>query len=352
MKAYLSKLCQELNPYVAGEQPQDRKYIKLNTNENPYPPCDGVKGILNNYNADKLKKYPDPNNISLRSAIADKYNQGVENIFVGNGSDEVLAMCFPTFADKSVAFADITYSFYPVYCEMFNKKSKLIPLREDFSYDIDKYKNIAADMVIITNPNAPTTLAIGRLSLIEIIESNRDKVVLVDEAYSAFMGWSAVDLTSIYDNLLVVKTFSKAYSLAGARCGYAIGNAELINGLNAVKNSFNSYTVNSITELLAREAILDDEYYNYTVNKIIHTREKTYRQMIELGFEMPVSSANFLFAKHEYISAKVLYNKLKCNGVLVRYFDKPRIDNYLRITIGSDEEMDDFISILKGIINE
>lgn len=353
MSKYASKICDGITPYIAGEQPRDKKYIKLNTNENPYPPSPNVERSLKEYNCSSLKLYSDPENTKLKESIARRYGISVSNIFVGNGSDEVLAMCFPAFCDNKCSFADVTYSFYPVYCRLFGVESDIIPLDTEFRLIKEDYYERNSDMIIITNPNAPTGIGISRIDIECILKQNKDKVIIVDEAYSAFMqGESSVPLTEKYPNLLVVKTFSKAYSLAGARCGYAIGNYELIRDLNKIKNSFNSYTVNSLTELIASEAISDKEYFEATTQAIINTRRNAVLILNRLGFDVLPSQANFVFATHRSIKAKKLYLKLKEAGILVRYFDKPRIDNYLRITIGTDEEMTMLYQSLQKIMKD
>lgn len=350
MSKYSSVLCNGISPYVCGEQPRDKKYIKLNTNENPYPPSPSVKDVLVSFDEGRLKLYSDPNNVILRNAIASNYSLNMENVFVGNGSDEVLAMCFPAFCENFATFADITYSFYPVYCNLFGKTADIIPLEEDFSLDITKYFNRKSDMIIITNPNAPTGIAISNFQVEQVLKHNRDKIVIIDEAYSAFMGYSSVNLIKNYDNLLVVKTFSKAYSLAGARCGYALGNKSLIEDLNKIKNSFNSYTVNTFTEAVATVAIKDVEYLQKTTEVIIKTREFCIQALKKMNFEVLPSAANFVFAKHKTVKGETLYLKLKEAGILIRYFNKPKINDYLRITIGSDEEIKSLLFALGVII--
>lgn len=350
MSIYSSEKCKSLSPYTAGEQPKDMKYIKLNTNENPYPPSPRAVEALKAFDCGRLKLYSDPENLKLKEAIADNFNLKVANVFVGNGSDEVLSMCFAAFADKTVAFADVTYSFYPVYCDFYSLQAKILPLKENFEQDIDLYEHVDADMIVIANPNAPTAIGLNESELLRIIETNRDKAIIIDEAYSDFMNYSAVELTNRYDNLLVVRTFSKSYSLAGARCGYALGNERLIADLEKIKNSFNSYTVNSMTELIATEAMRDIDYFANRVEDVIATRDKYALKLKELGFDMTDSQANFLFVTHPQKSAEYLYNRLKQEGILVRYFAKPRIDNYLRITVGVDSDMQVLCDKLQSIL--
>ena len=355
--SYLSKLTRSIIPYTAGEQPQDMKYVKINTNENPYPPCPKVRKILDTFNEDKLKLYPDPNNTELANALAKKHGVSFDNIFIGNGSDEVLALCFPTFFDQNgafLAYADITYSFYKVWAKMFGINSKIIPLTDDFKIDIEDYKKLDDSVkgIIICNPNAPTSLGLGRLDLLEIIQANPDKIVIVDEAYADFSVNSIAGFVKDYKNLLVVRTFSKSYSLANIRCGYAIGDEELISGLKTIKNSFNSYTVNSLTEKIALAALEDNKYFAENIDKITTQREDTADALRELGFEVLESASNFLFAKHNKMAASEVYYRLKENGVLVRHFKSPRIDNYVRITIGTKEQMNILIKKLKLILDK
>ncbi|MDE6614099.1 MAG: histidinol-phosphate transaminase [Clostridia bacterium] len=352
---YLSKICRSIQPYMAGEQPQDKKYIKLNTNENPYPPCPGVEEFVKNYDIDKLNLYPDPNNTALVAKLAKKHGLKPENVFVGNGSDEVLAMCFPTFFDKDgdgVAYSDVTYSFYKVWAKMFEIESVVIPLMDEFRFDASAFKQAKCQGMIICNPNAPTGLIVNRLDLMSIIEANPEKVIIIDEAYADFCNCSMANYVSKYPNLLIVRTFSKSYSLAGVRCGYALGNATLINGLKTIKDSINSYTVNRLTEGIALKALENTKYFTAQVDKIIATRDLYADKLREIGFEVLPSSSNFLFARHKEIAASELYYQLKKLGVLVRHFNQSRIDDYLRITVGSDDEMDALISALNKIIED
>ncbi|MCI8420895.1 MAG: histidinol-phosphate transaminase [Clostridia bacterium] len=350
---YLSKICRTTHPYVAGEQPQDKSYVKLNTNENPYPPCKGVKEFVKNFDIDKLKLYPDPQNTDLAVEIAKKHGLEKENVFIGNGSDEVLAMCFPTFFDKDgdgVAYADVTYSFYKVWAKVNEIPSCVIPLLDDFKLDVSKFKQAKCQGMIICNPNAPTGLIVNRLDLMAIIEANPEKIIIIDEAYADFCNCSMANYVNKYPNLLIVRTFSKSYSLAGARCGYALGNTALINGLKTIKDSFNSYTVNVLTEGIAVRALQDTEYFNSCVDKIIATRDKVADELRGRGFEVLQSNSNFLFVKHNERPASEVYYQLKKLGVLVRHFSYGRIDNYLRITVGSPKEMASLVSALDEIL--
>lgn len=352
---YFSKLVESICPYVAGEQPQDKKYIKINTNENPYPPSKEVEKIIKSYDYSSLRLYPDPDSNVLAESLSKIYNVGKENIFLGNGSDEVLAMCFPAFFDPNdlpVAFADITYSFYKVWANMYKINTHVIPLNENFEIDANDYINLGNKVkgIIITNPNAPTGIILDKQDLISIIKANKDKVVIVDEAYVDFANYSMAEYIKEFDNLLVVRTFSKSYSLAGIRCGFALGNAKLISALNTIKNSINSYTVNRLTQSVAKAAIEDREYFESTINKIVQTREWTVTKLKELGFYVLPSSSNFVFAKHIECKGKDLYLNLKKKGVLVRHFDLDRIRDYLRITIGTQEEMEKLIETLIEIM--
>ena len=351
---YLSKICRTTQPYVAGEQPQDKSYVKLNTNENPYPPCKGVREFIRSFEVEKLKLYPDPQNTALAEEIAKKHGLNKENVFIGNGSDEVLAMCFPTFFDKDgdgVAYADVTYSFYRVWAKVNEIPSVIIPLMDDFKLDVSQFKQAKCQGMIICNPNAPTGLIVNRLDLMAIIEANPEKIIIIDEAYADFCNCSMANYVNKYPNLLIIRTFSKSYSLAGARCGYAIGNATLINGLKTIKDSFNSYTVNCLTEGIAIRALQDTEYFNTCVDKIIDTRDKFADELRGLGFEVLQSNTNFLFVRHNERPASEIYYQLKENGVLVRHFSMGRIDNYLRITVGSNKEMASLISALENILS-
>lgn len=350
---YLSRRCKSILPYTAGEQPQDKSYVKLNTNECPYPPSPAVEKTIKEFDAGRLRLYPDPENKKLVSAIAARHGVSPENVFVGNGSDEVLCMCFPAFFDENdtVAYADVTYSFYKVWAHMYDVKSKKIPLDDEFKLLASDYLSMdGVKGIIICNPNAPTGTALGRLDLLKIAETNPDKIVIVDEAYGEFASASVANRINDYPNLLVVKTFSKAYALAGARCGYALGNKALIDGLKLVKNSMNSYTVNALTEAIVIAALSDKKYYADVIDKINAQREETADALRELGFEVLPSSSNFIFAKHKVLSGSEIYFQLKENGVLVRHFKGDRISDFARITIGTHEEMKTLVSEIKKII--
>lgn len=341
----------KVTPYVPGEQPKDKEIIKLNTNENPYSPSPMVQAILKEVDYDLLRKYPDPNVSELRQTLADYHSTNFDNVFVGVGSDDVLAMAFLTFFDseKPILFPDITYSFYDVWAELYRIPYEAIPLALDFSVDEKDYFK-ANGGVVIANPNAPTGLLMGKERIIEIVKNNPNSVVIVDEAYIDFANESVIDYVNEYDNLLVVRTFSKSRSLAGSRIGYAVGCKKLIDYLLAVRNSFNSYTMDSITIKVGVASVLDDKYFKNTVSKIKETREWFKDQMKDLGFSFPDSSSNFLFVTHKEKKAKEIFDYLRENKIFVRYFAKDKIDNYLRITIGTKEEMLSLLSKLKEIV--
>ena len=347
MKSWESNV-RKVVPYVPGEQPKNRKVIKLNTNENPYPPSPKVAEELRRMTTDTMRKYPDPAAEQLVSAIASQYHVKTEQVFPGVGSDDVLAMAFLTFfnSDKPILFPDITYSFYDVWADLFRIPYECQMLDDDFQIRKEDYFKENGG-VIFPNPNAPTGVLMPLDEIEEIIRHNRDVIVIVDEAYIDFGGTSAVTLLDKYDNLLVVQTFSKSRSMAGMRIGYALGNEELIRYMNDVKYSFNSYTMNEAAIRLGTAAALDREYFEETRKKIIATRERAKQKLRALGFSFADSCANFIFAAHESIPAKELFEALKAEGIFVRYFNKPRIDNYLRITIGTDEEMDALFAFLK-----
>lgn len=343
----------DIEPYVPGEQPQYPDKIKLNTNENPYPPSPMVQKVLGDFSADDLKLYPDPNASELVSAIADYYSVDKSNVFVGVGSDDVLAMCFMAFfnSGKSVIFPDITYSFYPVWANLFGVKYETKPLDDNFQIKKEDYF-CENGGVIFPNPNAPTGVELSLDVIEEIIQHNSDRVVIVDEAYVDFGAKSALPLVKKYKNLVVVQTFSKSRSLAGLRIGFAIANEELISVLNAVKNSYNSYTINSLTIKAGAAAIADNGYFKQTTEKIIATRENTKKQLAKLGFEFNDSKSNFIFAKHKSVKAVDIFEALREKHIFVRYFNQHRIDNYLRITIGTDEQMQALIEFLKTYLGE
>lgn len=346
------KNIRNVTPYVPGEQPQKGNIIKLNTNENPYPPAAGVAKMAAAMETDRYRLYPDPDVKKLRDTLAEYYNVKSENVFVGVGSDDVLAMSFLAFfnSDKPILFPNITYSFYEVWADLFNIAYQRPELNSDFEISADDYL-VPNGGIVIANPNAPTSIAMPLSDIEKIVAANSDSVVIIDEAYVDFGGESALMLTKKYDNVLVVRTFSKSRSMAGMRIGFAIGNAELINVLNSVKNSYNSYTMNMPSILLGCESVKDDNYFRETLDKIVKTRTRVANELTSAGFRVLPSKTNFLFASHESIGAKCIFEALRSEDIYVRYFDKPLIDNYLRITIGTDEEMDVFLEKINDIVN-
>lgn len=349
-KPWADKL-RKIQPYVAGEQSKNPNIIKLNANENPYPPSPKVKEVLSNFNTDNLKKYPASDALELKTALAKDYNLNENQIFMGNGSDDVLALCFQAFfcSDKPILFPDLTYSFYPVWCSLFKTPYKNIPLDENFRINPDDYKEENGG-VILPNPNAPTGIYENLDFIKKILNNNTDCIVIIDEAYIDFGGESAISLLDKYENLVIVQTMSKSRSLAGLRVGYAFASAELISVLDAVKNSYNSYTMDSIAISAAAASLADDEYFKDTCNKIINTRQKTIQALEKLGFDVVPSMANFVLATHKSVKAVDIFEKLKAQNIFVRYFKIPRIDNYLRITIGTDDEMDKLFYALKNLL--
>lgn len=336
-------------PYVPGEQPKDKDIIKLNTNENPYPPSPMVLG--KKIDMDTLKLYPDPTAGKLVDAIASYHGLNSNQVFVGVGSDDVLAMAFMTFynSDKEILFPDITYSFYDVWADMLRIPYRKVSLDDNFKIVPEDYYGENGG-VIFPNPNAPTGIA-QPLSMVEdIIKHNPDVIVIVDEAYVDFGAESALSLIEKYDNLLVVRTFSKSRSMAGLRIGYAMGNEQLIKYLNDVKYSYNSYTMNTPSIIWGVESILDDDYFKETVNKVIETREWFREEIIKIGFKCDKSASNFLFITHEKLLAKDIYEKARENKIFVRHFNQPRIDNYLRVSIGTREQMQKFLEFLKTLV--
>lgn len=340
-------------PYTPGEQPKIKNIIKLNTNENPYPPAQGVVEALKNMDVSDYRKYPDPSCTKLVDAIASFYSVDPEKVFVGVGSDDVLAMAFLTFfnSDKNILFPDITYSFYDVWADLYRIPYTQVPLKEDFTIDPEDYY-VENGGVVIANPNAPTGVALPLSAIEEIVRKNSDVIVIVDEAYVDFGGESALPLIDKYDNLLVVQTFSKSRSMAGMRIGYAFGCKKLIKYLYDVKFSFNSYTMNMPSIELGAAAIADKDYFDKTRSMVIATRERAKKELKDLGFEFRDSMTNFIFAKHPDKHGKDIFDYLRQNGIIVRRFDLPRISEYLRISIGTDEEMDELIRVLREFLKE
>jgi len=341
MSKYWSKLAAAIKPYVPGEQPKDKKYIKLNTNENPYPPSPKVIEAIKAAADGTLRLYPDPTCSSLCATIARYYGLSDSQVFMGNGSDELLAFCFPAFFNPEglpILFADITYSFYPVYCRFFAVPCETLPLDDEFRMPVEAFFKPNGG-ILIANPNAPTGRFLELSAIEAILQRNSDSVVIVDEAYVDFGGESAAGLIGKYDNLLVVQTLSKSRSLAGLRVGFALGHEDLIAALLRVKDSINSYTLDRLALAGAQAAIDDDGYFRQTTAKIIRNREETVQRLVALGFTVIPSTANFIFISHQSIAAETLFTRLRERGVLVRYFKLPRIDNWLRVSIGSEAEM-------------
>lgn len=339
-----------VEPYVPGEQPKENDIIKLNTNENPYPPSPNAVKALEHFDTNKMRLYPDPDSQILVEALAERYGLKSSQVFVGVGSDDVLSMAFMTFfnSDKPVLFPDITYSFYDVWADVYHIPYKQIPLDENFRINPDDYC-CENGGIIFPNPNAPTGVLEG-LSMIEkIIKSNPDSIVIIDEAYIDFGGESCLPLIEKYDNLLVVQTFSKSRSMAGMRIGFAMGNEKLIKYMNDVKFSVNSYTMNPVTQICGAESVKDEVYFKKTVDKIIATREDAKIKLKNLGFNFPDSMSNFIFASHNTKPANEIFEELKKRKIFVRYWNKPRISNYLRITVGTPEEMTSLLNALEEI---
>jgi histidinol-phosphate aminotransferase len=340
-------------PYVPGEQVIQQDIVKLNTNENPYPPSPSVIEAIREEMERNLQLYPSPTADDLRATIGRQYGITADEVFVGNGSDEVLAFSFMAFFEpgQPIRYPNVTYSFYPVYAKLFDIPYEEVALNKDFTLQADKFFQSKGG-VILPNPNAPTSLY-AELDLIEeIVKNNPDRVVIIDEAYIDFASRSAAELIQQYDNLLVVQTTSKSRSLAGLRVGFAMGNHALIDALIRIKDSFNSYTLDRLALVGAKAAFEDDVYFKKTTAKIIAARENTSAALKQLGFSVLPSQANFVFASHETVSAEYLYNELKKVGILVRYFNKPGIDNYLLMTIGTDEQMERLVVVLKEILTE
>ena len=334
---------------MPGEQPADMEYIKLNTNESPYPPAPGVIAAVTENELGKLNLYPNPDGTRLIAKIAELYEVKPENVIIGNGSDELLAFSFHAFFENGVVFPDITYGFYPVYAELYDVPYRQIPLKNDLTIEVKDYIAIEKN-IVLANPNAPTGIALEPADIELVTRSNPNNLVVVDEAYIDFGGKSTIPLTHVYDNLLVIHTYSKARSMAGARLAYAIASTPIIEDLKKMKYSFNPYNVNRLTQILGEAALNEEKYYKNKHNEIISTREYAKKQLFELGFEATNSSANFLFAKHPDISGEQLYLELKKKGVLVRQWNKQRIEDYIRITIGTKEQMNALIAAVAEIL--
>ena len=353
MSKFLSKEASWLAPYTPGEQPQDQQYIKLNTNESPFPPSPKVVKALSRAELLKLNLYSDPTCGQLVEAIAKRYELQPENVLAGNGSDEILAFAFRAFCGegKPLAYADITYGFYKSQVALFGLEAKVIPLREDFTLNVDDYMDFPGT-IVIANPNAPTGMTVPRADIQRLLEADPERVVIVDEAYVDFGGESCVPMIYRYENLLVVQTMSKSRSLAGGRVGFALGSPALISALNRVKYSFNPYNVNRLSIIAGAVAVEDEPYFQTCTAAVRNNRAWTVRELEELGFTVLPSSANFIFAKSDKLPGGELYRKLKENGILVRWFDADRIRDYVRITIGSLEQMTALVDEIARLLEE
>jgi len=354
MSAYWSDLVRRLTPYVPGEQPKIHDLIKLNTNENPYGPSPKVLAAIQAETGNALRLYPDPNSDLFKHAIARFFGVDAQSIFIGNGSDEVLAHVFLALLkhDRPLLFPDITYSFYPVYCGLYEISFETVPLNEDFEIQVDDYLARDCGAIILANPNAPTSRLLPLAQIERLVAGKPDAVVVVDEAYIDFGGESVVPLTRTYPNLLVIQTLSKSRSLAGLRAGYAIGNPELIEALERIKNSFNSYPLDRLANVGAASAMNDVAWFEETRQRVIASREKLVAQMQTLGFEVLPSAANFIFTRHPQHDATALALALRARSIIVRHFKLPRIDQHLRISIGTDAECASLIEALTEILRQ
>ena len=351
MSRFLSQPLARLEAYVPGEQPQDRKYIKLNTNESPYPPSKGVIKAVNKKEVRDLRLYCDPECRLLKEAMAKHYGVDGKNVFLANGSDDILNFAFMAFGESGAAYCDITYGFYSVFAQLHGRQSEVIPLKEDFTVDSEKFMGVNK-LVVLANPNAPTGISLPLTTIEDILRANPDHVVLIDEAYVDFGGESCMALTRKYDNLLCVGTFSKSRSMAGARLGFAVANEALIADLEKIKYSTNPYNINRLTQIAGVAAVRDSSYYADNCRKIIETRAYVSAELERLGFTVLLSKANFLFAKSDKISGLALYERLREKGVLIRHFEQERIREYNRVTIGSRKDMEVFIAKVKECIGE
>ncbi|MGJ8526843.1 Histidinol-phosphate aminotransferase [Halomonadaceae bacterium LMG 33818] len=349
MSRFWSPEVNNLTPYVPGEQPR-QKLIKLNTNENPYPPAPGVQEVLGEFDTSSLRLYPDPTSQDLREALAREYDVTPEQVFVGNGSDEVLALAFMAFFKQAhpLYMPDISYSFYPVYSNLYGIERRTLPLNKSWQVDLEAFPDENGG-VIFANPNAPTGHAHPREAIRQLMTRQKDSVVLVDEAYVDFGAESSVPLIKEFPNILITGTFSKSRSLAGLRLGFAIGSEELIEGLTRVKDSFNSYPIDRLTSACAIASLNDKAYFQAQVNRVINTREHTVAALQERNFDVLPSHSNFVFARSRKVQGSTLYQSLREQGILVRHFSAPALDDFLRITIGTDDEMNELIQAIDRI---
>ncbi len=351
MSRYWSDVVRALTPYVPGEQPRGDGLVKLNTNESPYPPSPRVLEAIGTVTADDLRLYPDPESLALRGAIAARNGLDIDQVFVGNGSDEVIALAFMALLKQELPllFPDVSYSLYPVWSDLYGVRCETVPLREDFSIDPRDYPAQNGG-IIIPNPNAPTGMLMGLSSIRTLLERSRDSVVVIDEAYIDYGGESAAPLIGDHDNLLVVQTLSKSHALAGLRVGWAMGSRDLVEALGRVKNSFNSYPLDVVAQRAALAALEDEAYFDQSCRQVIESRELLTAELGKLGFEVLPSGANFVFAAHPGHAAADLFARLRERNILVRYFDKPRIGNYLRITIGSAGQVAALLDALRELV--
>ncbi|WP_101773759.1 histidinol-phosphate transaminase [Peptostreptococcus faecalis] len=350
MSRFINEELKNIPPYVPGEQPRDiDNWIKLNTNENPYEYSDSfISNVTDEIK--NLRLYNDPKCTRLYETLSNTFKISSDMVYAGNGSDEVLAFCMMAYGKNGVAFPNITYSFYSNMSNVARVKHRKVPLMDDLSVNINDYKDLS-ETIILANPNAPTGLALSIDKIKELLEQNKNRLVIIDEAYVDFGAESSVCLLNQYDNLLVVGTMSKSRSLAGTRVGYALGNSELINDLNTIKYNFNPYNVNTLSQTIARKVFENKKDFQKSVDKIISTRERISKELIDLGFDLTDSKANFIFAKCPNDKlGEYFYEELKSKKILVRYWNKPFIDKYIRISIGTDQEMDKLIEALKDII--
>jgi histidinol-phosphate aminotransferase len=351
---FFSQRIQRLTPYVPGEQPRDRKYLKLNTNENPYPPSPKITEFLKNFDVERLRLYPDPLCARLREKLGEKYGVDPDQVFVSNGSDETLSFCFYAFFDSArgrLLFPAVTYSFYPVYCDFYQIEYERVPMSASFAIDCDELiKRKDSCGIIFSNPNAPTGTHLSPADIVRLLENYpRENVVLIDEAYIDFGGETAVPLLKDFPNLLIVRTFSKSMSLAGLRLGFAIGHRDLIEALFRTKDAFNSYPVDMLSQLIGEVALSDDGYYRAITEKIISTRDRYSQEIIGIGWHVLPSKANFLFIARKGIPGKEVYLRLKAKGILVRYFDGELTRDFVRVTIGRAEDMARLTGSLKDL---
>ncbi len=351
MSKFLNERLACLEEYTPGEQPQDKKYIKLNTNESPYPPSDKVIEAIGKGEIEDLRLYCDPECRLLKESLANIYGVKPQSIFLSNGSDDILNFAFMAYGKEGAAFADITYGFYKVFAQLYGIDATVIPLKDDFTLDTEGFIG-QNKLVVIANPNAPTGISISLNDIERILEGNRQNVVIIDEAYVDFGGATALPLIKKYPNLLCVRTFSKSRSMAGARLGFAIADEEIIKDLEKIKYSTNPYNINRLTQIAGRAALEQNDYYLNNCKRIIATRRYTEKALKDLGFSVLPSNANFLFARHNTASGKEIYEGLRQRGVLIRHFQNERIKDFNRITIGSQEEMEEFILQLKALLGE